>query len=100
MSYSTKEVKGLIKNYHTLVEAKGTHNHGLNILLRLADLERAYEALDKNDRFLSTIVALTLRGETTREIGSRINLSHVAIQNRLGSAIDWMVKYLNEGVTD
>lgn len=99
MSYSTKEIKGLIKNYHELVEAKDTTRYGLDVLIRLADLERAIDALKATDSMLASVAILGTRGETTREMGTRLGLSHVTIQTKLGEAVDWMVRYLNEGVT-
>lgn len=98
MSYSDKEVRGLIRNWHELNESKEVSGHGLHILCVLADLQRALEALRFEDMVNYSILNMVSRGETSRDIGYVLAYSHVTIQNRIESSVSWIVRYLNEGV--
>lgn len=94
--YTAKEVQGLLESYAELKESRETHGHGLNTLVKVADLNRAMDFMPRH-----LWVVLTFYGKfglTAREYADQLNVPRSTVSDRYHAGIDWIVRFLNEGV--
>lgn len=91
--YSLKEVKGLVENYQNLREVKSNHGVGLDILVRLADLDRAIYYLPPKE-YQAVLLYGQLRS-SSRVIEQALEVSRATLARRYDSGISWIVAFLN-----
>lgn len=94
--YSSGQVRGLIENYAPLREVKGTFRVGLNILVMLADLDRAMRRMPPKE--YHAILLHGLMRHTIRDAEQRLGVSRSTLQDRYEAGIEWIARFLNEGV--
>lgn len=92
--YTRKEVQSLVEGYLLLREMKGTTKFGLSILVRLADLDRAWKSLLPHE--YQAVLLHGLMRLPLRMVAELLHVgSQVTILNRYEAGLTSMTDYLN-----
>lgn len=92
-NYRPDEVRGLVEMYAVLREKKETYRSGLDILVRLADLDQAIAAMPPKE--YHAVLLHGLLGHVLRDAHTLLGVAERTLLDRYHAGIEWLTNYLN-----
>lgn len=93
--YRESEVRYLIENYAAHLESREVSGHGLNILVRVADLKRAWRRMRRDDR--NVLLAMGVLGVPSPVAGEALEKSESWVRKRYRLALEELTWLMNGG---
>lgn len=93
-SYSIEELEALVEGYEELRYVGDTKAW---VLVRLCDLSRAFNRLDRNHQ--RAVLLMGMYGLTSRAAASYLGVSHTTVANRYRNGLQAMQNYLNRSTS-
>lgn len=93
--YRESEVRNLIEDYAAHLEARSVSGHGLNVLVRIADLKRAWRGLRRDDR--RVLLACGVIGANQADVAVALEKSQSWVAKRYRLALEELTWLMNGG---
>ncbi len=94
--YREAEVRYLIENYPSMLEAREVSGRGLMVLVKVADLKRGWRNLRYDDK--RALLLMGVAGLTSREAGEVMQKAHTWVQKRYRLALEELTWQMNGGI--